>query len=156
MIRNVSKRNKRSLKCNTQIWDSLNLNCENVSCFMGEHPQLNLHHKKQFPLVYFEENNSVFFKRLFPVKHIRDEWVTYQFSYVISHNDANNMTPTHLSIAYYMCHFKIFDKIDSFLINVSNKKSILESLNLHIIVSYLSFFFSLPLWIPRENIEETI
>ena len=70
------------------------------------------------------------------------------------------MTPTHLSIAYYMCHFKIFDKIDSFLINVSiildNKKSILESLNLHIIVSYLSFFFSLPLWIPRENIEETI
>ena len=48
------------------------------------------------------------------------------------HNEANNMT---LLIPYYMLHFQILDKIDSFLKNVSDvlesKKE--EPPNLHII-----------------------
>ena len=44
-------------------------------------------------------------------------WVTYRFSYAVRHNDANNMTPPP---NYYMRHLQIFDKIDSFLKNVSN------------------------------------
>ena len=43
--------------------------------------------------------------------------VTYQFLYTMRHNDANNiaaLTP------YYMRHFQVFDKIDSFLNYISN------------------------------------
>ena len=57
-----------------------------------------------------------------------------------------------------MCKYKIFDKIHSFLKHFSNvlnsKKGdyiFEESLNLHVIVVS---FFSLPLWIPKENTAE--
>ena len=52
------------------------------------------------------------------------------------HNDANNMTHT----PYYMCHFQIFDKIDSFrkrMFQMSLKYLdyvFEEPLNLHIVV----------------------
>ena len=50
------------------------------------------------------------------------------------HSDANNMPST----PYYMRHFQIFDKIDSFLKDVSNVLDIFEKpLNLHIIVDKL-------------------
>ena len=43
--------------------------------------------------------------------------VTYRFSYVIRHNDTNKMTPPP---TYYSVRcFQIFNKIDSFLKNVS-------------------------------------
>ena len=65
-------------------------------------------------------------------------WVAYRFSYAMHHNDANNIPPS----PYYMPHFQIFDKTDSFLKNVSDaldckKKAgsiFEESHNLHIIV----------------------
>ena len=56
------------------------------------------------------------------------------------HNEANNMT---LLIPYYMLHFQILDKIDSFLKNVSDvvesKKE--EPPNLHIISVLVFFLF---------------
>ena len=64
------------------------------------------------------------------------EYIT--FSYAICHNDANNMTTL---TPYYVRHFQIFGKIDSFLkmfqMSVTAKKVdyiFEEPLNLHIIV----------------------
>ena len=58
--------------------------------------------------------------------------VTFRFFKAMLHNNANNRTPP---TPYYMRHFQIFDKIDSFLRNISN--ALVDVL--HIIDRYLFF-----------------
>ena len=61
-------------------------------------------------------------------------WVTYRFSYAMRHNDVNHVTST--PTPYYMRHFQIFDKMDSFLKNVSKIRTAWFTYN-----CWLAFFF---------------
>ena len=66
------------------------------------------------------------------------------------HNDVNNMTP----ILYYMLHFQIFDKIDSFLSNISSAleaKKVDYMTNRLIYIALLISIFSLTVWIQEKN-----